>query len=173
MCAIFFIMEEEKGLQEVNITNLWNKNLYESIQRLQDFERICRDGAVSITEYLGLTPDRRTEIQFQYLRMMVSELGILLGNARARIDKNFFLKVKVQLRQIKNVIDLDPERLFHSSYNQQSGTTTQFLAEEFYTILARITLIREGIINELQDILFGTSEEKAEGMQKTQVVERI
>lgn len=165
-------MEEEKNLQEVNITALWNQNLYESIQRLQDFERICRDGGVSIGEYLNLPPTRLPEVQFQYLKMMVSELGILLGNARARLDKTFSLKARIQLRKIKNVIDLEPQKIFISSVNQQSHTTQNFLAEEFYTYLSDLTNIREGIIKELQDILFGTKMDKASGMEKTEEVVR-
>ena len=165
-------MEEVGKLQEVNITALWNNNIYESIQRLQDFERICRDGAVSITEYLNIAPNRMPEIQFQYLKMMASEIGILLGNARARINAMFYLKSKVKLKTIKNVLDLDPQRIFLSSYNQQSNNTQNFLSEEFYGFLADITGIREGIVVELQDILFGVATEKALGMEKTTEVVR-
>lgn len=167
-----FVMGEEKNLQEVNITALWNQNLYESIQRLQDFERICRDGGVSIGEYLNLSPSRLPEIQFQYLKMMVSELGILLGNARARLSKEFSLRSRIQLRKIKNVIDLNPEVIFFSSVNQQSHSSQSYLSEEFYTYLSDLTVIREGIIKELQDILFGTQQEKASGMEKTDEVIR-
>jgi len=165
-------MEEDKKFQEVNIIGLWNQNIYDSIQKLQDFERICRDGAVSIMEYLNIAPQRKAEIQYQYLRMIVSETGILLGNARARIDKTFFLKSKIQLRKIKNVIDLEPEKLVHSTHNQQSHSSEHYLTEDFYSYLYNLTLIREGIINELQDILFGVKEGKMTGMEKTQEVLR-
>ena len=165
-------MEEDKKFQEVNIIGLWNQNIYDSIQKLQDFERICRDGAVSIMEYLNVAPQRKSEIQFQYLRMIVSETGILLGNARARIDKTFFLKSKIQLRKIKNVIDYEPDKLIHSTHNQQSHTSEHYLTEEFYEYLYKTTLIREGIIHELQDILFGVKEGKMTGMEKTQEVIR-
>jgi len=104
-------MVEEKELQEVNITALWNKNLFESIQRLQDFERICRDGAVSISEYLNIAPSRMPEIQFQYLKMMISEMGILLGNSKVRISREFFIKAKIQLLDSASQIILI--KLFH------------------------------------------------------------
>lgn len=175
LCVLIFLMEEEKAgkeLQEVNITALWNNNIFESIQRLQDFERICRDGAVSITEYLNIAPARMPEIQFQYLRMMVSELGILLGNARARISKGFFLKSRIQLKHIKNIIDLDPKQIFQSSLNQQNHSTQNFLSEAFYKFLSDLSMIREGIVVELQDILYGITTPKASGMEKQQAVIR-
>ena len=167
------MVEEIKGegqLQEVNIISLWNKNLFESLQKLQDFERICRDGAVSIVEYLNISPERMPEIQFQYLRMMVTELGILLANSRARISKPFFLKAKVQPKQIKNIVDLDPQSIFIPSINQQSHQTTYNLSEDFYTFLSQLTQIRDGIVTELGDILYGKSEEKVEGMDKTRLL---
>lgn len=171
MCANFK-MEEEKELQEVNIIALWNKNIFESLERLQDFERICRDGAVSITEYLNIAPTRMPEIQFQYLKMMISELGILLGNTRARISREFFIKARIQLKRMKRVVDLDPQSIFVSSINQQSHSTQYHLSDEFYTFLSEITQIREGIVMQLRDILYGTATEKASGMEKTQEVVR-
>jgi len=165
-------MEGEANLQEVNITDLWNKNLFESIQKLQDFERICRDGAVSITEYLQLSPQRIPEIQYQYLRMMVSEMGILLGNARARLTKEFHLRTKLQLKKMKQTLDLNSSSIFLSSYNQQSNVTQHYLSEDYYTYLQLISTMREGIISELRDILFGVGNEKAEGMEKNKGVLR-
>jgi len=160
------MMEEKRELQEVNITDLWNKNLFESIQKLQDFERICRDGAVSIVEYLQIPPERMTNIQFQYLRMMVSEMGILLANARARLGREFYIRSRLQLKQIKEKLDLDSGDIFVSSYNQQNHTTQFYLSELYYKYLHLVTTMREGIITELQDILFGIGNKKAEGMEK-------
>jgi len=163
-------MVEENQIQEVNITSLWNKNLFESLQRLQDFERICRDGAVSITEYLNIDHQRMSEIQFQYLKMIITELGILLANAKVRISKPFFLKAKLQLKQMKNQVDLNPQSIFIPSINQQNHTTTYYLSETFYTFLALSTQLREGIVAELGDILYGKGETKVEGMDKTQLL---
>ena len=160
-------MVEENQLQEVNITSLWNKNLYESLQKLQDFERIIRDGAVSITEYLQLPPTRIPEIQFQHLRMMISEMGILLANAKARVNKPFFLKAKVQLTQIKKTIDINPQEIFIPILNQQSHTTDYYLSDTFFVYLTILTQMREGIVTELADILFGKAMEKTAGMDKT------
>lgn len=121
-------------------------------------------------EYLNITPDRMTEIQFQYLRMMVSEMGILLGNARARIGKPFFLRAKIQLKQMKGTLDMNPEDIFIPSINQQTHQTTYYLSEEFYTFLSNITQLREEIVAELGDILYGKTTEKVEGMDKTQLL---
>jgi len=159
-------MDEINKLQEVNITDLWNKNLYESLQKLQDFERIIRDGSTSITEYLQISQDRVSEIQFQHLRMMISEMGILIVNAKARINKTFFLKAKVHLKQMKRTIDLTPQEIFIPIINQQSHTTTYYLSDTFYNFITILTQMREEVVTELSDILFGKQTEKVGGMDK-------
>jgi hypothetical protein len=159
--------DETNQFQEVNITSLWNKNLLESLLKLQDFERIIRDGSTSITEYLQISQDRVPEIQFQHLRMMISEMGILLSNIKRRINKAFFLKAKVQLKQMKKVIDLDPQDIFIPLLNQQNHTTNYYLSETFYNYLAVLTQMREEIVSELADILFGKPMEKMGGMDKS------
>lgn len=158
--------EETNQLQEVNIISLWNKNLLDSLLKLQDFERIIRDGAVSIIEYLQLNQDRIPEIQFQHLRMMISEMGILLSNIKKRTDKNFFLKAKVQLKQMKKTMDIFPQDIFIPVLNQQNHTTNYYLSETFYNYLAVLTQMREEIVTELADILFGKPMEKVGGMDK-------
>jgi hypothetical protein len=160
-------MDENNKLQEVNITDLWNKNLYASLEKLQDFERIIRDGSVSISEYLQIPQDRVPEIQYQHLRMMISEMGILLANAKARISKIFFLKAKVYLKQMKKTIDLNPQEIFIPILNQQNHTTNFYLSETFYTFLHILSQMREEIVTELSDILFGKPTEKVGGMDKS------
>lgn len=164
------VEEINNQLQEVNIISLWNKNIYESLQKLQDFERIIRDGAVSITEYLQIPPSRITEIQYQHLRMMISEMGILLANSRSRINKLFYLKSKVQLTKIKRTIDLNPQEIFVPILNQQNHTTEYYLSDNFYIILNHLTQMREGIVTELSEILFGKLNEKVGGMDKSSLL---
>lgn len=160
------MVEEISQYQEVNITDLWNKNLYESLQKLQDFERIIRDGGTSITEYLQIPQDRIPEIQFQHLRMMISEMGILLANSKARIKKTFFLKAKVQLKQMKKTTDLNPQEIFIPILNQQNHSTNYYLSDTFYNFVSILTQMREEIVTELSDILFGKPTDKVEGMDK-------
>ena len=163
-------MDEEKQLQEINITGLWHKNLYDSLERLQDFERIVRDGAVSITEYLNISPQRMPEIQFQYLKMIVTEIGILLANAKAKLQKGFFLKSKLKIRYLKEQLDFHQEEIFVPQINQQHHQTTFYLSEKFYVILDTVSQMKEEIIKELADILYGKGEVKEEGMDKTQLL---
>lgn len=160
-------MVEENNFQEINITSLWHKNLFESLQKLQDYERICRDGAVSYAEYLQLPPARIPEIQYQHLKMMASETGILIGNAKAKLSKEFYIKATIQIKIMKQTFDLNPTSIFIPSINQQSNFTTFHLSEQYYEFLNKLGQLREELVRELADILYGKAEEKISSMDKS------
>lgn len=158
----------EQTFQEINITALWHKNLYNSLEKLQDFERICREGATSIMEWLQIPRERLAEIKFQYLKMMITEMGILLANAKAKLDKKFFINSILKLGNMKNLVDLNSHEIFISSLDQRNNITINYLSEEYFDILIQLGKMREMIINELSEVLYGKPEKKMEGMDKNQ-----
>jgi len=160
-------MEETNNqYQEINITGLWLKNLFDSLEKLQDFERICREGALSLMEYLQIPESKRAEVQFQNLKMMITETGILLVNAKAKLDKTFYLQSQLKIRQMKELVDLNHDKIFIPFINQQSGTMVHNLSEGYFKILMELTQIRGEIVKELSDILYGKGEEKVSSMDK-------
>jgi predicted nucleic acid-binding Zn ribbon protein len=167
------IQQGDANLQESNISSLWLKNLFDSFARLQNYERNCRDGCTEIIEYIEQNPQRLSEIQFMYLRMAITELGIILGNTKPKLDKKFFLHARVHLKQMKNAVDTTPEKVFVPVFNQLNNTTNYFLSNEYWNMLDEISRIREKVIMELSDMLYGKGETKIESMDKSQSLSGI
>jgi len=161
------IQQGDQEYQEVNITSLWLKNLFDNFARLENYERNCRDGCVEIMDYIEQNPQRLPEIQFQYLRMAITTLGIILGNTKPKLDKKFFLHARVHLKQMKNAVDTNPEKIFVPMFNQLNNSTTYVLSDEYWSMLDEISRIREKIIMELSGILYGKGEAKLDSMDKT------
>lgn len=160
-------MEQDQKFQEVNITDLWHRNLYASLSTLQDLEKNCRDGAQRLVDFLNIPVEKMPEIQFQNLKMMVTEMGILLANSRKKIDRKFYINSTIALKSIKEKIDLHPEAI-HISFVDQSTKTVAFkLSPEYYIILNKMTLMRENIVSELADVLFGKASELPDGLDKS------
>ena len=159
-------------LQDVNITSIWHKNLYDSLTKLQDLERICRDGCVSITEYLQLPASRIPEMQFQHLKMMVTEMNILINNVQIKLSKEFIIASNVKLTDMKSVIDTSPHSIFIPTINQQLNQTTFSLSHSYWLMLNDLTDIRTQIIRELADVLYGKGEEKSVAMNKSTTLVR-
>lgn len=159
-------MAEENNFQETNISGLWLKNLFESLEKLQDYERICREGALSLMEFLQIPQSKMAEVQFQNLKMMITETGILLVNAKPRLRKEFILQAQLKLKQMKELVDLNSDAIFISSINQQSNLVVHNLSGNYFKLLMELTKIRGEIVNELADILYGKGEEKVSSMDK-------
>ena len=59
-----------------------------------------------------------------------------------------------------------------SSTNQQNHSNQQHLSEQYFSYLQDLSSLREAIVTELQDILFGTQTPKSSGMEKQEEVTR-
>jgi hypothetical protein len=165
-------MDEEnfvpiQEVQDGNITGLWHKDIYDSIRKIQDYERICRDGAVGIMEYLQVPHDRLAEMQFQFLRTMATELNILMGNVKVLLSEHFFIMTTSKIKTILHNIDRTPMMFISVTVNQQSHTTSAHITENYILTLREISRIREELVVHLTSILFGKPNEKASGMDKT------
>ena len=145
----------DENLLDINITGLWHKNLYTSLERLQDLERICRDGGVDIVEYLQVDPRRLPEIKFVHLKMMVTEIGILITNARKKIDEKFYTNAKKHLKKIKTIVDLNPTLVFTRVRDEGRHTVIRELSPLYYEILGVLSKIRGKLVTQLSDVLYG------------------
>lgn len=164
------IQQGDQEYQDINFSTLWLKNLFDSFTRLQIYERNCRDGCTDIMEYLEQNPSRLSELQFQYLRQAVTEIGIILGNTKPKLDRKFFLHARVHIKQMKNAIDMNPEKVFVPMFNQLNNSTTYVLSEEYWDMLDEISRIREKIIMELSGMIYGVGETKIDSMDKAKSI---
>lgn len=154
-------------IQEGNITSLWYKDIYESLRKIQDYERICKDGAVGIIEYLQVEPHRVAEIQHQMLRSIVTELNILLGNVKILLPEHFFIITMSKIKIIIHNLDYNPQMFLSAMVNQQNHTTQYQITFAYIETLRTISKIREELVVNLTNILFGRATEKGSGMDKT------
>lgn len=154
-------------IQESNITSLWHRDIYESLKKIQDYERICRDGAVGITEYLQIEPRRLAEIQFQFLRTMATELNILMGNVKILLPEYFYIVTTSRVKAIIHNIERTPTMFLSVTINQQNHSTQYHITEDYINALRLISRIREELVVHLTPILYGKATEKGSGMDKT------
>lgn len=163
---------QEDTFEEFNITNSWLKNIFESLKRFEELEKICRDGGDNIIEYLNLDPSRLPNIQFQHLRMMITEADILLNNVRPRIRKEFFQQSKIKIREIKEIVDVNSNAVLKFHSDQRNHTEWYNLTNLFYVIIDELSEIRAMIVLELsrQGILFAKTIEKSSSLDKDKKV---
>ena len=155
-------LPQGETLQKFNITSLWHKSIFDSLMQLQEYEKVCYNGSTEIVDYLELPPERLPETQFQYLKMAVVELGILLSNSKIKLTPDFFKKSKETLKEIKDQIHITPQCVLSVSHDVRTKEKTTHLNNHYFVILKEITNIREGLVEQLSDILFPAEVDKTE-----------
>ena len=155
-------LPQGETLQKFNITSLWHKSIFDSLMQLQEYEKLCYNGAIEILNYLEIPPDRFSEIQVQYLKMAIVEMSILLSNSKIKLTPDFFKKSKKTLIEIEEQINKNPNCVLLSSSDVRTKEKTTHLNNHYFVILKEITNIREGLVEQLSDILFPTETDKTE-----------
>jgi hypothetical protein len=90
----------------------------------------------------------------------------VLGNSRAKLDKEFHLKSAIQLTSIQDEIDRTPEQFTWTQHNEVSHEEKTYLTGEYFDCLNTLSKIRAECVWRLKDTLFGEIKEKAIGMDK-------
>ncbi len=70
---------EERQFEATNISDLWLKNIFENVKNLESMERLAREGCVSLLEFAQMDSRMLPEIQYKNLKMMISEIELLLS----------------------------------------------------------------------------------------------
>lgn len=165
-------LNNNKETPEFNITQLWHKDIFESLQRISDYEKICRDGSHDITEWVNTSPDRLAEIKMQFLRMYVTELDLLISNAQEKINKDFYLRAKMKVKSIKENLDNKSQDILYLHRDDVTHTTEYELLPVYYDILYSLSNLRSALVRALNETLYGASTKKSTGMDKTERLEK-
>jgi len=159
----------QEDLKELNITNAWHKNIFDSIIELQKLEKICRDGAVDLITYLQTPQTNISLIQFQSIKQMVTEINILLTNSGEKLTKKLLLKSKLSLWKTKNKIYFGKEKIIKTTSNI-NHIKLFTLTGEYYQILEDLCNIKEQVIVELTPTLFGVEGKKHNQLNKSKSI---
>ncbi len=110
---------------QINVTELWHKYLFGSLMKIQDYERMARDGSVSIEQSFQVHPNDVPKIQFDFLKQMTTEMDILLSNTSIKLDKAFKDYARKEVNSAKQIIDKYPSSILKDSYSSRLSLEAQ------------------------------------------------
>lgn len=148
---------QDEQIGEINITELWHKNLFSSLMKIQEYERMSRDGANSIESYFNVRPSDVPMIQFNYLKQIATEMDILLVNANKKVKEKFFKDAQSKIKTAEQIIDNYPQKIIGFKVDQVTGAKRYFVTPLFWKILTELKDIRQELVIELTDILYGSN----------------
>lgn len=134
-----------------NINEKWLDNIYENIKKIENHERLAREGCESLIEYISLSSKSLGQVQFKNLSLFVTEFGLLLGDLSPILED--LDKYKKILTQIKEA--LKNENLFIvSHYNTSNQITRTELTPLFMETIEALYNLKVDLFREIKHILY-------------------
>lgn len=149
---------DQPDFKTANINMLWLQNIFENLKNLEYMERIAREGTDSLIDYIKVPEQDRSRyfaaIQYKNLKMMISEMFLLLADLQPVITSQFYKEIKESLDKLQESIT--EERKFIKSYFSQVSKSVYKaeLTTNFDVMLKIVSSMRSRIIKEISHLLF-------------------
>lgn len=162
------VEERETQFETTNINTLWLMNIFENLKNLEEMERLAREGVNSLMDFAQIHPRQREleipELKYKNLKMMVSEMYLLLTDLQPVTSEEFNARLKKVLDKINDT--MDNRKLFlHEPYNQREDRIHKKELTKFYFDTLRVLhFMRKDIIKEISPILYLKEDQKIAGM---------
>lgn len=150
-------MEEEISIQSSNINAKWLENIYENIQKLEQYERLMREGCTSLLDYFQIPENRRDiiigDVQFKNLRFYVTEFNLLLSDLSPILDDQKSIEFRLLLEQIQRACNsrrLFIKDIFSSTRELRKSVPTPV----FFSTINILTKLKVDLFREIKDILY-------------------
>lgn len=119
-----------------NINEKWLNNIYENIKKIEEYERLVREGCSSLLDYVQIPLHNRPMVigltQFKNLRFIITEFSLLLADLTPTIDNGKTKKYTKILKDIEKAIKTEHFFLvsrFDANRNLIETKTTPFFWE--------------------------------------------
>lgn len=147
----------EDYVQSVNINERWLNNIYENIKKLEDYERLVREGCSSLFEFVQI-PHNKLQVvigltQFKNLKFMITEFKLLLADLTPILEEENEKEFDKTITEIEKAVS--SEKLFLNSYydvhkNLVKTSPTEF----FYKTIDILHKFKVDLFKEIKGILY-------------------
>lgn len=150
-------MEEAQSFESTNINSLWLNNIFENLKNLEMMERNAREGCQGIMEYLMIPHEQRRAIisdtQYKNLRMMISEIHLLLTDLSPVIDDTKLKEFNSRLELVKESTK-ERKNFIKETYSLNKTLVSSSLSELFEPSLEYVSELKREIIKEISHLLY-------------------
>lgn len=149
-------MSDQVEFQTTNFNSKWLDNIYENIKKLEEHNRLAKEGCLSLLDYLEMPYEQRErdigEIQYKNLRFIVNETDLLLTDL-IPTDETEIEKLRKKLEPILKVIN--SRSVFINDLTDANGfVKATELTPFFYESLNYLDNLRRGIIKQIAPMLY-------------------
>lgn len=145
-------------VESININAKWIDNIYENVKKIEEFERLAREGCTSVLEYVQYPIANRdlflAEIQYKNLKLLLNELFLVIPDIVPVIGETKSDEFMVTLNRIAKVIE-HKENMIEISRDDVNRTIKDAkMTELFVKSLNVLHECREELILMIKHILY-------------------
>lgn len=155
-------MENSESSQK-NITDKWLDNIFESLMRLEGYERLMKEGCESILEYIQGSNLSIGDIQYKNYSLFITEAEILIEDTKHLIDKKRFLDISLLLTWIKKYED-EVDGFLEHKYDMVQHEEWNEVKPEFRFVFSKISRLRGMFVSSLWKLLSPSAKENMGGL---------
>ena len=155
-------MENSESSQK-NITDKWLDNIFESLMRLESYERLMKEGCEGILEYVQNPNINLADIQYKNYTLFITEAEILIEDTKHLIDKKRFLDITLLLNWIKNYEE-EVDGFLERKYDMLQHQEWNEIKPEFRIIFSRVSKLRGMFVSSLWKLLSPSAKENMGGL---------
>lgn len=147
----------EDYINSANINERWLQNIYENIKKLEDYERLVREGCASLLDYLQIPLAQRPLIigltQFKNLKFFLTEFRLLLADLTPILDSGKANEYENAISTIDKA--LEAKGLFlKNNYNANLQLIETKPTEFFYTTIDTLHKLKVDLFKDIKHILY-------------------
>lgn len=150
-------MEDYINTNTSNINERWLQNIYENIKKLEEYERLVREGCTSIMDYFQIPLEQRDTLlgltQYKNLKFFLTEFRLLLADLSPILDSE---RVKHYDKTIKSIDSaLKTKNVFIKQvYSANRELIRSEPTEFFYTTIDLLHDLKIVLFREIKHILY-------------------
>jgi len=143
---------QEKSQDGLNFADKWLNNVFEVLMRIEDYERLAKNGCVNLQDYVQNPQLDLVLVQSKNYSLFMTEVLILLNDIKYFVNKKDFLMLLLKFEKIKKLeesvggfLDLMRNNVTHEEWNT--------LKPEFVKIHPLMSDLRGMIVKTLFDFI--------------------
>ena len=147
----------EDFLNSANINEKWLVNIYENIKKLEDYERLVREGCSSLLDYVKIPLNNRSSVigltQFKNLRFMITEFKLLLADLTPILEQDKAKAFDSFLNNLENALKC--EKLFLIYSFDVNGKIIETRTTEFFSVtIEALHKLKVDLFKQIKNILY-------------------
>lgn len=148
---------EDFSVQTANINEKWLQNIYENIKKMEEHERLSREGCEDLLDYIRIPSDQRKiiigSLQYKNLNFLITEFNLLLTDLSPVVDSNKVKSFRDTLETIENALP-NITLFIEEKYDLNGRLTETMPTPFFFQTIKALNRLKGDLFREIKGILY-------------------